>query len=274
LTYAGGVATTPDAPVGPEHHLVTAGVLIGSFGPIVAAGVLVPIRQHIDSANVALIFVVLVVVAAAVGGRWGGVIGAVTSTLTFDFFFTHPYDTLRMNRLREVVTTALLLIVGLVVGEIVVWAHRGHRAAQRGRDEVERLHRVAEQVVSGADATAVLQSVRAELSDLLSLRGCDFEEPPFGAPLPRLGRNGSIATSHHRFVRGEMALPAEGLEIPVLGNGRQLGRLVLAPEPRVGVAIEERVAAIALSDQLGAALAATRPDPGPEHTGGEYPWDS
>jgi hypothetical protein len=263
----------PDEPLGPEDHLVATGMLTGSFGPIIVAGFLVPIREHIDSANAALIFVVLVVVAAAVGGRWAGVIAAVTSALTFDFFFTHPYDTLRMNRLREVVTTALLLVVGFVVGEVVAWAHRRHRAAERGREEVERLHRVAEQVVSGAEPTAVLQSVRSELAGLLSLRGCDFEEPPFGAPLPRLERNGAIAMTHHRFVRGELALPAEGLEIPVLGNGRQLGRLVLTPEPRVGVSIEERVVAIALSDQLGAALAA-RPDPGPERTDGEYPWDS
>jgi hypothetical protein len=35
-----------------------------------------------------------------------------------------------------------------------------------------------------------------------------------------------------------------------------LGRLVLEPEPDVGVSIEERVVAIALSDQLGAVLAA------------------
>jgi hypothetical protein len=74
--------------------------------------------------------------------------------------------------------------------------------------------------------------------------------------LARLERNGSIDIPRHRFVRGEFALPAEGVEIPVLGRGRQFGRLVLTPEPDVGVSIEERVVAIALSDQLGAVLAA------------------
>jgi Domain of unknown function (DUF4118) len=263
-----------DTPVGPGDRLVAAGLAIGAIGPIVVAGLLVPLRLRIDSANVALIFVVLVVVAAAVGGRWGGVVGAVTSALSFDFFFTHPYDTLRMNRLREIGTAALLLVVGLIVGEIVVWAHRSHRASERGREEIERLHRVAEQVVAGADITAVMQSVRAELSGLLSLRACAFEEAPFGTPLPRLERNGSIATTRHRFLRGQLALPSEGLEIAVLSNGRQLGRLVLEPDPDVGVSIEERVVAIALSDQLGAALASAPPGPGPERTDGEYPWDS
>ena len=54
------MATTAEAPGGPEDRLVAAGVLIGSLGPIVTAGLLVPIREHIDSANAALISVVLV----------------------------------------------------------------------------------------------------------------------------------------------------------------------------------------------------------------------
>ena len=57
-------------------------------------------------------------------------------------------------------------------------------------------------------------------------------------------------------MRGEFTLPAEGVEIPVLGRGRQVGRLVLEPEPDVGVSLEERIVAIAISDQLGAAVAA------------------
>ncbi len=150
----------------------------------------------------------------------------------------------------------LLLAVGVIVGEVVVWAHRGHRQKKRGQDEITRLHRVAEQVAAGAGTDEVLASVRAELTDLLSLRACTFERPPFGAPLPQLGRNGSIDIPRRRIVRGEFTLPAEGVEIPVLGRGRQVGRLVLEPTPDVGVSIEERVVAIAISDQLGAAVSA------------------
>jgi hypothetical protein len=138
----------------------------------------------------------------------------------------------------------------------VVWAHRGHRQKKRGQDEITRLHRVAELVASGARSQDVLESVRSELTDLLSLRACTFEQPPFGTPLPRLGRNGSIDIPRRRIVRGEFTLPAEGVEIPVLGRGRQVGRLVLEPEPEVGVSLEERIVAIAISDQLGAAVAA------------------
>jgi hypothetical protein len=257
-------------PEGPDDRLVTAGLGVAALGPILVASLLVLVRDHLASANSALVFVIVVVLAAAIGGRWAGFTAAIVSAVSFDFFLTRPYGSLKIDDTDDIVTTVLLLAVGMIVGEIVVWAHRGHRQSRRGRDEIARLHRVAEQVASGARADEVLASVRTELTLLLSLRDCQFEQPPFGVPLPRLERNGSIDAPRKRFVRGEFALPAEGAEIPVLGRGRQLGRLVLVPEPGIGVSIEERVVAIALSDQLGAVLAAELEGP---QTNGKHEHD-
>jgi hypothetical protein len=247
-------------PAGPNDQAVAVGLAIAGMGPIAVAGALVPIRDHIDTANIALVFVVVVVLAAASGGRWVGVTAAAVSALSFDFFLPRPYHSLTIEQGDDIVTTLLLGLVGLIVGEIVVWAYGSRRAAARGRDEIDRLHRVAEQLASDAGVDVIRITVQNELSTMLSLRDCFFEKPPFGDPLPRMERNGSIRVPRHRFVRGGFALPAGGIEIPVLGRGRQLGRLVLTPDPDVGVSIEERVVAIALSDQLGAALAADRPN--------------
>lgn len=241
---------------GPDDRLVAAGLGVAALGPLVVASLLVTVRDHVASANVALVFVIVVVLAAALGGRWVGVTAAVVSGLSFDFFLTRPYGSLTIDKTDDVIATILLVVVGLIVGEVVVWAHQGHRQKKRGQDEINRLHRVAEQVAAGASAHDVLESVQAELTQLLSLRGCTFEQPPFGTPLPRLGRNGSIDMPRRRIVGGEFTLPPEGVEIPVLGRGRQVGRLVLEPEPDVGVSIEERIVAIAISDQLGAVIAA------------------
>jgi Domain of unknown function (DUF4118) len=237
-------------------RILAAGVAVAAIGPIVVASVLVLVRDHTASANTALVLVVVVIIAAALGGRWPGIISAAISAICFDFFLTRPYGSLKIDNSDDIIATILLLTVGLIVGEVVVWARRGHRQSRRGRDEIARLHRVAEQVAAGSSADDVLAAVCTELRQLLSLRSCEFERPPFGTPLPRLERNGAIEATHRRFARGEFALPQKGLEIPVLGRGRQLGRLVLVPDPDVGVSIEERVVAIAISDQLGAALAA------------------
>jgi len=67
------------------------------------------------------------------------------------------------------------------------------------------------------------------------------------------------AAAHHpvvrRFVRGGFELPAEGVELPVYNRGHQVGRYVLKPSSGVGVSLEQRVVALGLADQVGAALA-------------------
>ncbi len=179
--------------------------------------------------------------------------------MSFDFFFTHPYQSLTIDAADEIATTLLLLVIGLVVAEIVTYSRR-HRADSVSRgDEIARLHRVAELVASDADAEDVVLAVQTELIGLLSLRDCRYETAPATSDLPRLERNGSIAGDHRRWIGGEYTLPAQGAEIPVLGRGRQFGRLVLVPDLSVGVSIEERAVAVALADQLGAAFAADFP---------------
>jgi hypothetical protein len=74
--------------------------------------------------------------------------------------------------------------------------------------------------------------------------------------LPRIERTGAVDGAHRRWLGGEFTLPGLGAEIPVVARGRDLGRLVLIPDVSVGVSLEERIVAVALVDQLGAALAA------------------
>ena len=92
---------------------------------------------------------------------------------------------------------------------------------------------------------------------MLELQHCRFEAPPFDPPLARVERNGTVtgATERH-FARGELELPREGVELPVLARGTPIGRFVLDPTPGSGVSLEQRVVAVAIADQVGAVLAA------------------
>ena len=57
------------------------GIVIGGLGSIAVSVVLVPLRSHIDNANLALILVFVVVCAAIVGGRTAGAVAAIAATL-------------------------------------------------------------------------------------------------------------------------------------------------------------------------------------------------
>ena len=162
--------------------------------------------------------------------------------MSFDFFFTHPYQSLKIDSSDDIQTTVLLLVIGLVVAELVTFArrHRSGLDAARRRDHV-RLHRVAELVATDSDAEDVVLSVQAELIGLLSLRDCRYETAPYTSELPRARaqrrrRRRPPALGRHRAT----PCPTQGAVIPVLGRGREFGRLVLVPDLTVGVSIEER----------------------------------
>lgn len=240
----------------PSDAARAVGLAVAAFGPILVAAILTPFRDDLTSANIVLVFVLVVVAGAAVGTRVSGALTAVIAAMSYDFFFTHPYQSLKINDASDVETTLLLLAIGLIVAEIVAFTRRQRAEAATRGDEIDRLRRIAEQVAAGTGAEDVLLSVQAELTGLLSLVECRWETPPFASTLPAIERTGAIEGAHRRWVGDHFTLPGLGVEIPVVARGETFGRFVLIPDLNVGVSIEERVVAVALVDQLGAALAA------------------
>ncbi len=247
--------TTPSSHQ-PDRDAAIGGVLLGGLLPVIVAAALVPLRDHLAGANEALVFVVVVVLAAAAGGRVWGAVAAVMSAVSYDFFLTRPYQSLKIDRADDIETAVLLLLIGLVVAEVVAYARRSRRASAASSDEIERLHRVAELVAAGAPVTSVLDTACRELVTLFSLETCRFEPSPFSSELPWVERNGAVAGAHRRFVGNAFALPTSGAAIEVLGRGQRFGRLVLVPDGVAGASLEARAVAVAIADQVGAAFAA------------------
>lgn len=228
--------------------------MVGCIAPVFVAGLLVGVRDAVQNANIALVLVVVVVMAAAIGGRRSGICAAVVAALSFDFFHTVPYLRLQIDTVDDMETTALLLMVALVVAQIGAGSRRAHASADASHSDIWRIHRVAEQAARGTEASDVILAAQEELTELLTLRSCRFEAQPCSSALPRLERSGFVDTRVFQLRDDAFELPAEGLELPVYGRGQPLGRFVLYPKQGVGVALERRVVAVALADQVGAVL--------------------
>jgi hypothetical protein len=231
------------------------GIALGGLGAIAVAALLVPLRTEMDNTNLALVLVLVVVLAAIFGGRAAAAVTAVVATLAFDFFLAPPYLSMRVASADDLETVLFLLAVGLIVGEVAARGRASRRHQQRAADAIDRVQRVAELVVAGAGLARVLGAVTGELTGLLSLADCWLELPPFLWVLPQLERGGTIGGTEHHYGHGGFALSADGTELAVLSRGRQVARLVLIGDPDVDTALEERVVAIALADQLGSAFA-------------------
>jgi Domain of unknown function (DUF4118)/Transcriptional regulatory protein, C terminal len=182
---------------------------IGGIAPIIVAMLLVGLGDVMRNANVAIVLTLVVVAVAAGGGRETGIVAAVSAALSFNFFHTRPYLKLTIASGDDVETTLLLLAVGLAVGQLAARERRARRFAQSSRGEIQRIHRVADSAATGDDPGDVILAAQAELTDLLRLRTCRFEAPPFRQQLPTLDRSGVVPTTEHRLQRGGFELLQE-----------------------------------------------------------------
>jgi hypothetical protein len=225
--------------------------------PLAASAALIPSRGHLDSADDALILVLVTVAVALRGNRLAAAACALLSALSFDFFLTVPYLSFRISGNRDLTTEILFLVVGLLVGELAGRGRRHRLAAVEGRDELNRLHGVAEQIAGGEEPDFVLMAVAAELRDLLSLQDCRFVwDPPTGKGA-RIDPDGTVHLNPLRWPTASAGLPTRQVELPVRGGGRNLGTFILTPTPAVPISQEQCVVAVALADQLGSVLTTT-----------------
>ncbi|MDO8363246.1 MAG: DUF4118 domain-containing protein [Actinomycetota bacterium] len=223
------------------------------------AAAFVPLRTTLGGANMALILVLVVVAAAAVGGRAAGAITAITASLSFNFFYTVPYLTLRINDAKDITTVVLILAVGLAVGELGVARARQSATRRSHLRSMRSLEGVGSLVSAGASAGEVWPEARTALIRMLSLRDARFEPGVLNGALPVVERDGRVDVDHKRYIGDGFALPEGGAALNVEANGVHLGQIVLDPDPEVGVTREERRAAVAVADQLAIALRRENP---------------
>jgi hypothetical protein len=241
-------------------RLRTVDPFVGGFVASVAivglAVVLVPLRSWLGNNNIALVLVVGVVAAAAIGGRAAGIAGAIAAAFAYNFFHTRPHYTLQIHARVDRVTTALLLIVGVLVGEIVVRAQRAREVADTREGEVIRLRRAAH-LAASSDPDQLIPALQEEIGRMLGLWFCRFQQEPLERPLPRLTRQGVTVPSGVPPVTGDPNTWA--VELPVSADGQEWGRFVLVPHDVNAAGRFEpdaRRDAVALADELGAVLAA------------------
>lgn len=233
-------------------RVVLVAALVVPFG---VAAATVPFRNGGDSTNVALILVAFVVALAALGGRMAAAVAALTAVLSFDFFHTRPFESLSIDRRTDIATALLLLVVGLIAWEVSSRSARHRIDANQYRDDIARIHAVVSLVAEGATTDDVIMAVRNELRDLLFLRDCTFTRKLATRPRPTLEGDGEVMMAGLRWGASRMGLPGKEVDLIVHGRGHAMGRFILAPNPGVPVAWDRLLVAVALADQVGAALA-------------------
>ena len=226
--------------------------LIG--GPILAlviGAATASIDDLVGTANVGIMLAIIVTLAALVS-RAAGLTTAITAALTFNFFHTRPYHSLRISQSRDVAIVVLLAVLGLVVSDISAWRRRREVKTAR-RDRAHEGPETARALLAETNPVSLVwPSVVGTIMDQLALAECRLETS-VGRDRLLISRAGSrSADGDDGFV-----LPAQGAAVPVVADGTTLGYLVLTPRRDLGALWVERRVVIALADHVAIALTYT-----------------
>jgi hypothetical protein len=226
--------------------------------PLVVCAVLIPFRLSLENTNAALVLVLVVVALASTGVRPAGVVAALSSALWFDFFLTEPYQRFNITDRADIETTVLLVLVGLAVTELALWGQRQQaRSSRREGYLAGVLTAAGTAAVGGTSPESLIEFVGKQLTDVLNVDACRFSYRT-GLGNPRLNHDGSVTRGGRTIDIDRDGLPVDDeIELLVQSGGSFRGRYLLTASARIDKPdLEKRKVAVALADQVGAALAA------------------
>nr|WP_202893974.1 DUF4118 domain-containing protein [Kribbella italica] len=226
-------------------------------GPLVVCAVLIPFRDGFANANAALLLVLVVVAVAAAGLRSAGIVAALSSAVWFDLFLAPPYYRLTIDRRDDLEMTVLLVVIGAVVTQIAIWGRRQQARASRQKGYLDGVLTTSGAVAAGSSTAELIDQVGAQLIAVLRIDGCRFVPGSTPARGPLLNHDGSVTRGAHALKIERDGLPTNAeIELPIQYAGRTRGRFLLTASTRISRPdLEQRLVAVALAGQVGAALA-------------------
>jgi two-component system sensor histidine kinase KdpD len=152
-------------------------VVLGTLLWIVIAAactaLLVLLRESLDKAHAALVYVLIVLGASAHVGRIAGFTLALTCFLAFNFFLLPPYHTFALADPLDWFVLAAMLVVSGVAAELL---HRARLAASTARlraAEVDRLSRLGAETLSVGPSEEAVRAVARVIQAELPIAHCD-----------------------------------------------------------------------------------------------------
>jgi two-component system, OmpR family, sensor histidine kinase KdpD len=232
-----GVAP-PAPPIRWSHYLATAGIvaLCGLLGWISHS-------KNLTEANIVMVFLLGVVVAATFFGRGPAIAAAISSVLVFDFFFVPPYYAFAVSDAQYVITFAVMLAVGLIVSALTVRVRERLRSTQVQERRTAALYRLTKQLSEVVGTEFLVQIAGRQLGDIFAGEVMLFIREPGNTIELRFGHSTAVAktpinaivaqwvTDHDQIAGlGTDTLPnATALFVPLTGSQRTVGAVGVRP---------------------------------------------
>ncbi|MCC2954394.1 DUF4118 domain-containing protein [Massilia sp. IC2-477] len=228
-------AQAPAGRIRPLPHLVAAGA------SLLTAAAVTPLLPWLDLANIAMLFLLVVVLVAVRFGRAPSVTATCVGVACFDFFFVPPRFTLAVSDFQYVITFGVMLAVGLITGHLTAGLRFQARVAARREQRVRALYEFARELSGVLVAEQVVEATQALVQEAFGARATLLAPDADGklvlpdAPPPGFDAGIAQWAFDHAQVAGlgTDTLPASSVfYLPLVAPMRTRG--VLAIEPQGG----------------------------------------
>jgi two-component system sensor histidine kinase KdpD len=169
------------------------------------------------TAPVDMIYLPAVLAAAALWGLGPGLVAGVTSALAYNFFFTAPVHTLRIDRVADVVTVTVLLIVALVTGRLAAGIRNQARIADAHANRNAVIAGFARRLLSCSSEESIARVTCEELRRLFDCNAVVVS----GLPTPEVA---AMAPAGNRLTPSDLAAAVLAID-SAQPAGRGTGRV-------------------------------------------------
>ncbi len=131
-----------------------------------------PLVNLLDLANIVMIFLLGVVFVAYFFGRAPSVLMACLSVASFDFFFVPPRLSFAVSDVQYLITFAVMLAVGLLIGQLMSGVRYQLRVSLSREERAKQLFRMAKSLSSALTEEQVAQIAGELVNTSLDARAC------------------------------------------------------------------------------------------------------
>jgi two-component system, OmpR family, sensor histidine kinase KdpD len=229
------------------------------------------IAGHWGSAAVEMVYLPAVLAAATWWGFGPSLLAALTSAFAYDFFFTEPIHTFRINSAADIVDVVILLLVALVTSQLAAGIRRQAELAEAHANRNSAIAGFARRLLSCTDEAEIAKSVCEQLSALFvcnALFMTGLPQPrtvasqPIGVPVTTADIAAAVLTLETGKIAGHGSQnlgPAEWLFFPVQAEGGALAAVGLSRDDgQRPVSEEQELLLESLLDQTALALTRAR----------------
>ena len=200
---------------------------------------------RLSEANLAMIFLMGVLFAAARYGRRAGVIASIATVLAFDFFFVPPFYSFNVSDGQYLITFCVMLLIALVTSSLTAQIREQVESSRTRERRTESLYRLSRQLAGASGSEFLVSMAGRQVQEILGGEVVVLLPDETQKLIVRVGHETSVARNatdmvvaqwvyEHQQIAGAGTdtLPnATALFVPLAGSQGNVGVL--------GVKVEE-----------------------------------